>query len=80
MEKDHYPRVDVNKFPIVRMGCSDVNAVITLQNLLYVKGYPVKIDGVFGVETLGAVRKYQLDHGLVVDGEVGPITWRWLFS
>ena len=80
MEKDHYPRVDVDKFPIVRMGCSDVNSVITLQNLLYVKGYPVKIDGVFGVETLGAVRKYQLDHGLVVDGEVGPITWRWLFS
>ena len=80
MEKDHYPRVDVDKFPIVRMGCSDVNSVITLQNLLYVKGYPVKIDGVFGVETLGAVRKYQLDHDLVVDGEVGPITWRWLFS
>ena len=80
LEADDYPSIDVSQFPTIRVGCKDRNSVITLQNLLYVKGYPVEIDGVFGTETLGAVRKYQLDHGLAVDGVVGPITWRWLFS
>ncbi|MGY1794914.1 peptidoglycan-binding protein [Geodermatophilus sp. SYSU D00525] len=45
----------------------------------------MQIDGVFGPETDEAVRSFQkslsLDHPeVVVDGIVGPITWRALVS
>lgn len=80
MEEDSLlPCIDVSKFPTIRVGSKDVNAVITLQNLLCVNGYPVEVDGVFGSETLTAVKRYQLDNGLQVDGVVGPITWGKLF-
>lgn len=52
-----------------------------LQRLLQARGYPVAVDGRFGLETLRAVRAFQaqnLDqHGqpLVIDGLVGPLTW-----
>ena len=44
--------------------------VRTLQKLLGDKGYTVLIDGIFGDETLEAVKAYQADHDLRVDGVV----------
>jgi peptidoglycan DL-endopeptidase CwlO len=44
--------------------------VARLQRLL---GMPA--DGVFGHHTLAAVRRFQHAHGLLVDGQVGPLTW-----
>jgi cell wall-associated NlpC family hydrolase len=44
--------------------------VVHLQRLL---GVPA--DGVFGHQTLQAVRRFQRESGLLVDGQVGPITW-----
>jgi len=39
-------------------------------------GYnPGVVDGVFGQQTLEAVREFQLDNGLLPDGIVGPATW-----
>jgi len=55
--------------------------VSQLQKLLFDHGYAVDIDRVFGSQTYSAVRAFQsqnLDqHGqpLVVDGQVGPLTW-----
>lgn len=52
-----------------------------LQQLLAQRGYGVDIDGVFGPQTVRAVRACQaqnLDqHGqpLVIDGKVGPLSW-----
>lgn len=51
------------------------NAVRILQVGLNGLGYPLVADGVFGPATSGAVRRFQSDRGLGVDGVVGPQTW-----
>lgn len=49
--------------------------VVTLQRLLTRKGFsPGAADGVFGPMTKRAVRRFQRDRGLTVDGIVGPQT------
>jgi peptidoglycan hydrolase-like protein with peptidoglycan-binding domain len=54
--------------------------VTELQTLLTTLGYgqllgPSGIDGIFGPFTENAVKQYQEDHQLLVDGKVGPETW-----
>lgn len=39
----------------------------------------VEPDGYFGPITKAAVEEYQRDHGLSVDGVVGPVTWNVMF-
>ena len=49
------------------------------QTRLVELGYDVGscgIDGIFGKETLAAVKAFQQDHRLKVDGIVGPQTWK----
>lgn len=48
-----------------------------LQQKLYSKLYPEvgNIDGIFGAKTAQAVKNFQRDNGLVVDGIVGRATW-----
>jgi hypothetical protein len=51
-----------------------------VQSRLTDLGYdPGPIDGIFGPRTDAAVRAYQRDNGLTIDGIVGPITWGSLF-
>lgn len=40
----------------------------------------VATDGHYGPQTAEAVREFQSDYGLVVDGVVGPQTWTALAS
>ncbi|MBD5395835.1 MAG: hypothetical protein HDR71_16590 [Lachnospiraceae bacterium] len=50
--------------------------VTYLQQRLTAKGYSVgTIDGIFGIKTLEAVKAFQAENGLTVDGIVGPKTW-----
>jgi peptidoglycan hydrolase-like protein with peptidoglycan-binding domain len=41
---------------------------------------PLKVDGVFGPRTEAAVRAFQKDRRLDVDGKVGTKTWREVLS
>lgn len=61
-----------------RMLCNGMNGtdVEALQGLLYAHGYTYgSTRGVFGVSTDKAVRNFQRDNGLAVDGIAGPLTW-----
>ena len=63
----------VTKFPI-RKGSPDRLAVEALQTALVNAGYRVGVDGDFGPRTDMVVRQFQQQHGLTVDGQVGPVT------
>ena len=58
-------------FPLVTTD----NAISVVQQALANKGYNLDVDGVFGVGTEQAVRKFQADNGLDVDGVVGKATF-----
>lgn len=50
---------------------NDVEAVRSLQQMLTAAGYAVQSDGVFGVETDRALRQFQMQQKLTVDGVYG---------
>ena len=49
--------------------------VTDLQKLLNDNGYNLAIDGIFGDQTMAAVKDYQQKNNLDVDGIVGDMTW-----
>lgn len=54
------------------------SAVMEAQERLMALGYALEkfgADGQFGAETLEAVKAFQGDKGLKVDGIIGPLTW-----
>jgi peptidoglycan hydrolase-like protein with peptidoglycan-binding domain len=63
-------RVTTAAHPLLRYG-SRGSAVARVQQRLRIAA-----DGVFGAQTLAAVRAFQRAHRLTVDGVVGPNTWR----
>jgi peptidoglycan hydrolase-like protein with peptidoglycan-binding domain len=54
--------------------------VEVIQHLLVRCGYAIKVDGKFGPGTQKAVRQFQTNKGLTVDGVVGRQTWTKLFE
>ena len=74
--------VVVRSWPVYQQGSREENVAV-LQYLL--RGYSsafslLAVDGIFGPNTAEAVRDYQRNRGLVVDGIVGPKTWSTLTS
>jgi peptidoglycan hydrolase-like protein with peptidoglycan-binding domain len=59
----------------VKRGAPQKDAVNAVQVLLNWQGKDVAIDGDFGDQTDGAVRAFQGDRKLTVDGVAGPATW-----
>ncbi|MDR0314322.1 MAG: peptidoglycan-binding protein, partial [Oscillospiraceae bacterium] len=63
----------------IRRGDSG-NITWLIQAALYTRGYTTVIpDGIFGPATDAAVREFQRDQGLTVDGVAGPNTQDRLF-
>ena len=63
-------------FPTIKSD-SRGSYVLIAQDCLNTLGYKTGgLDGVFGTQTLNAVRSYQRVSGLAVDGIVGCNTWR----
>ena len=68
----------VDEYPLITKGSRKKDAVLLMQALLMKAGYELPkfgADGSFGNETLNALKKFQADHGLKVDGKCGPLTW-----
>ncbi|MCB2224176.1 MAG: peptidoglycan-binding protein [Actinobacteria bacterium] len=66
--------------PILRPGDRG-SAVREIQAVLEAAGFdPGPVDGVYGPKTVAAVKAYQQQAGIGVDGKVGPVTRRSLAS
>ncbi len=61
--------------PAVCLGDRNNPTVRLLQRLLNTLGYNLTIDGDFGPKTEAAVKKFQKEQGIPVDGIAGPQTW-----
>jgi len=61
--------------PTLKKG-STGNPVRRLQKRISLGGWDTGgVDGIFGSSTEAAVKRFQGDNGLAVDGIVGPATW-----
>jgi peptidoglycan hydrolase-like protein with peptidoglycan-binding domain len=70
--------VAITSLPLLKIGDQDVpryRAVHRLQGLLTALGSPVGIDGIFGANTLAAVKQQQGAFGLTQTGVVDGNTW-----
>ena len=67
-ESDEPVRRVLKLIPKPRMSGNDV---VELQTLLKQRGYALDVDGIFGTGTDAAVKAFQHDKGLTVDGIVG---------
>ncbi|MEA5580037.1 peptidoglycan-binding domain-containing protein [Nodularia harveyana UHCC-0300] len=61
--------------PTLRFG-SYGTPVRVLQRLLVTNGYAIRVDGAFGPLTETAVKAFQNQRRVGVDGVVGPVTWQ----
>jgi len=68
----------MNATVTVRPGAQG-NITFLIQAALYSRGYNVTPDGTYGPATEAAVRAFQRDQGITVDGIAGPVTQDRLF-
>ncbi len=74
------PRDNLDNYPLLRQG-SQNNFVYLLQFILANQyGYDLSVDGIFGSRTASAVRDFQANNSLAVDGLVGNNTWKYLLT
>ena len=61
--------------PVLKAGSRGDDVVTLQENLAQKLGQHLASDGIFGNNTHQAVRRFQRDNWLVVDGHVGTCTW-----
>ncbi len=71
--------------PVVNVGATyhpgdRCEEIVVIQTKLEDLGYNVKADGIYGPATENAIRSFQEERGLEVDGLVGPDTYRALLG
>ncbi|MEA5578485.1 peptidoglycan-binding domain-containing protein [Anabaena sp. UHCC 0451] len=69
-----YPAYNRQTMPTLRFGSSGISVRI-IQRLLVSNGYGLRVDGIFGPLTEAAIKAFQNQRGLFVDGIVGQRTW-----
>ncbi|MBK1988557.1 peptidoglycan-binding protein [Sphaerospermopsis aphanizomenoides BCCUSP55] len=69
-----YPASSQQSMPTLRFGSAGISVRI-MQKLLVSKGYGVRVDGIFGPLTEAAIKAFQNQRNLFVDGVVGQRTW-----
>lgn len=55
-----------------RMSGQDIR---TWQARMSVRGWVIAVDGIYGPQSAGVCRRFQMEKHLQVDGLVGPLTW-----
>jgi hypothetical protein len=73
------PKKPAKTTRLVKQGSRGAH-VKMMQTQLNKKGFKLEVDGIAGPQTIGALKKYQLRAGLVVDGLCGKNTWRTLYA
>ena len=73
-EEEDYDDGEELERPLLALGARG-DVVAELQNALVELGWEIEVDGIFGPATDEAVRGFQADNALDVDGMVGPRTW-----
>lgn len=71
------PSGKIEGLPVVKSG-SRGDAAKIVQGALIAKGYSCGssgIDGIFGIASVAALKRYQKAQGITADGIVGPATW-----
>jgi peptidoglycan hydrolase-like protein with peptidoglycan-binding domain len=76
----HLPAAHAAHHSIVLYPWDTGPAVARMQELLQAHSYSVRVDGDFGSRTEMAVKQFQRQHGLRIDGVVGPATWTTLMK
>lgn len=61
--------------PILKLNSPEYNEIKLLQTYLNKFGANLAVDGLFGIKTYLAVREFQKNNDLFIDGIVGPNTW-----
>lgn len=74
---DLHPAVPAFPGRILRLQAPNMSGVdvSTWQARMVERGWHLVVDGVYGPASAQACRQFQVEKGLEVDGQVGPITW-----
>ena len=73
------PKKPAKTTRLVKQGSRGAH-VKMMQTQLNKNGFKLTVDGIAGPQTIGALKKYQLRSGLVVDGLCGKNTWKALYG
>lgn len=72
---DPPPQLDLAEGELLSQGRGSRGDDVTMvQEMLNAQGSDIKVDGIFGPETAGAIEAFQREHDLKIDGIVGPET------